>query len=269
MRTQLVVSLSGLGQQTLERCVEFAAEMDRRRVPLTLLVAPRPDSAERPNPESSVVQWVRQRLASHDTIALHGFDHAVNTDKGLLPRLASSARRPTGALRGAEFATLPAHEAGLRLLAALATMDQLGLRVDTFVPPRWLASPGTLTALHRRRFAVCADAMAVRELGTGRVHRARVHAFGPGERAEPWWCRAVVLGAGRAARRGRMVRLAVDSADLHRPGPRQAMLDAVDLALHHEARPVTYRKFADAGRIPRPRTEAAQAFSLNIDPLSS
>ncbi len=264
-----MVSLSGIRDQTLDRCVEFAAEMDRRRVPLTLLLAPRPDSAERPSPESSTVRWVRQRTEARDTIALHGFDHAANTHKSLLPRLASSPRRPTAAVRGAEFAALPAHEAGLRLLAALATMDQLELRVHTFVPPRWLASPGTVTALHRRGFEVCADALAVRELTTGRVHRARVHALGPGERAEPWWCRAVALGAGRAARRGRMVRLAVDSGDLRRPGPRQAVLDAVDLALHHDAEAITYGAFAGRFRIPRPRTEITGNVSFNPDPLSS
>ncbi len=36
------------------------------------------------------------------------------------------------------------------------------------------------------------------------------------------------------------MRLAVDTADLLRSGPRQALLDAVDIALHHGARAVTY-----------------------------
>ena len=185
--------------------------------------------------------------------------------------LAASPGRPTGALRGAEFAALPAHEAGLRLVAALAAIDQLGLRADTFVPPRWFASPGSLTALRRHGFEVCADAMAVRELRSGTVHRGRVHALGPGEFAEPWWCRALVLGAGRAARRGRMVRLAVDSADLERPGPRQAIIDAVDLALHHDIRPTTYAAFARPPRVPGPRVESTieRRIPVNLDPLSS
>jgi predicted deacetylase len=268
---QLVVSLSGVGRRSLDRCVDFAAELDRRGVPLSLLIAPRPGGVEHPKPDSPALHWVRQRLANgQDAVALHGFDHAAGSSKGLLPRLASSAGRPSAALRGAEFATLPAHEAGLRLAAALATVDQLGLRVDTFVPPRWFASPGTLTALRRRGFAVCADMTAIRELETGRVHRARVHGLGPGERAEPWWCRALILGAGRAARRGRMIRLAVHAADLERPGPRQAVLDVVDLALHHGARPVTYDTFAVGLRIPRPRTAGLPGDRvLNLDPLSS
>ncbi len=129
-------------------------------------------------------------------------------------------------------------------MAASAVLEQAGLRTDTFIPPRWLASPGTVTALQRRGFSVCADAMAVRELATGRVHRARIRVLGPGSRVEPWWCRALVLGVGRAARRGRLVRLALDAAELGKPFSRQAVLDAIDLALHHGARPLTYAAFA-------------------------
>lgn len=268
--SMLVVSLSGVQRGNLERCADFAAELDRRSVPLSLLVTPRPSAAAPPTPDSPALRWVRGRIAGDDTPALHGFDHGVGSEKGLLPRLASSATRQGSLLRGAEFAALPAHEAGLRLTAALAALDRLRLRVDTFVPPRWIVSPGTLTALRRHGFEVCADITAVRELRTGLVHRARVYGFGPGERAEPWWCRALVLGAGRAARRGRMVRLAVDATDLQRPGPRQAVLDAVDLALHYGARPTTYGAFAVGARIPRPRTgEPAVSRIHNLDPLSS
>jgi predicted deacetylase len=149
-------------------------------------------------------------------------------------------------------------------------MDELRLRVDTFIPPRWFASPGTVTALSRHGFGVCADFGAVRELETGRTHRARVLGFGLGDRAEPWWCRALVLGAARAARRGRLVRLAVDAADLSRTGPRQAVLDAVDLALHYAASPVTYDEFAAASPIPRPRVERVFVdHTRNPDPISS
>lgn len=267
---RLVVSLSGIGCQTLQRCVEFATELDNRNVPLSMLLAPRPDGMERPTSDSPVLRWVKARIEGEDTVALHGFDHAAGVRKSLLPRLASSATRQSSVLRGAEFATLPAHEAGLRLTAALAVMDRLRLRVDTFVPPRWVASPGTLSALRRRGFEVCADLTAVRELRSGMIHRARVFGFGPGERAEPWWCRALVLGAGRAARQGRMVRLAVDATDLERPGPRQAIIDAVDLALHHGAVPTTYDGFAMRQSIPRPRADGpAVCNARNLDPLSS
>lgn len=239
--TPLVVSLSGLEHRSLDSCADFAAELDRRDVPLSLLISPRPTDLDARDRMSPLLGWVADRLSRRDTVSLHGF---ARTSPGLRSRLAPAAR-------------LPAHEAGLRLVAASAVLEQAGLRTHTFIPPRWLASPGTVLAAQRRGFAVCADAMGVRDLGTGQVLRSRIRILGPGEAAEPWWCRALVLGAGRAARRGRAVRLAVDAGTLAKPAVRQAVLDAIDLALHHGAEPVTYASFAtvrpELERIPTPR----------------
>lgn len=239
--TPLVVSLSGLELRSLDSCADFAAELDRRSVPLSLLISPKPTDLDSRDRRSPVLDWVADRLVRRDTVSLHGF---ARVSPGLRSRLAPAAR-------------LPAHEAGLRLVAASAVLEQAGLRTHTFIPPRWLASPGTVLAAQRRGFAVCADAMGVRDLGTGSVLRSRIRLLGPGEVAEPWWCRALVLGAGRAARRGRAVRLAVDAQTLVKPAVRHAILDAVDLALHHGANPVTYASFAraraEAARIPKPR----------------
>ena len=60
--------------------------------------------------------------------------------------------------------------------------------------------------------------------------RARVLGIGEGFLAEPWWCRMLVLSAERVARRDGIVRVAVAARHLRKPGPLQAMLDAVDLA---------------------------------------
>ena len=66
--------------------------------------------------------------------------------------------------------------------------------------------------------------------------RARVLGIGEGFLSEPWWCRTLVLSAERTARRAGIVRVAVAARHLRRPGPRQAMLDAVDLALDASVR---------------------------------
>ncbi|GAB3433198.1 DUF2334 domain-containing protein [Actinophytocola sediminis] len=222
VRARLLVSLSGLTPRGLDHAASLTSELDARAVPLTVLLAPRIAGIDPPAP---VLDWVRDRVTATDTALLqHGFD----------PAAAPHSRRR------AEFAALPAHEAGLRLVAAGAAMDRLGFAPRGFVPPRWVASPGTLAALRRRGVNLCADVMGVRELRTGTVHRGRVQGFGISDLAEPWWCFALVMGAARIARRGGLVRLAVDTADLARPGPRQAMLDAVDIALHHGAHPTTY-----------------------------
>jgi predicted deacetylase len=220
----MLVSLSGIDARSLDRGAELSDELAARGVPMSLLLAPRVAGADQPAP---VLNWVRERRAGGDALLQHGYDHTPE------PRSLVGRRR-------AEFATLPAHEAGLRLIAAGTAMERLGLRPDGFVPPRWLASPGTVVALRRRGFAMCADFAGVRDLRTGTVHRGRVLGFGVGERTEPWWCFALVMGAARTSRRGGLVRLAADTADLVRSGPRQALLDAVDIALHHGAQALTY-----------------------------
>jgi uncharacterized protein len=233
---RILVSLSGINAWTLDRGAELSDELAARGVPLSLLLAPRIAGADQP---AAVLDWVRARRAAGDALLQHGYDHTAE------PRSIVGRRR-------AEFATLPAHEAGLRLIAAGTAMERLTLRPDGFVPPRWLASPGTLIALRRKGFDLCADLVGVRDLRAGTVHRGRVLGFGFGERTEPWWCFALVMGAARTARRGGLVRLAVDTADLVRTGPRQALLDAVDIALHHGARALTY-----PGLVTRPTLRAA------------
>ncbi|HEY6425253.1 MAG TPA: DUF2334 domain-containing protein, partial [Pseudonocardiaceae bacterium] len=234
MPTELVVSLSGIRGATLDDCAELTADMDARKVPMSLLVVPRSPGG------GAVLQWIRGRGNQGDAVMLHGYDHTLD------PIGCWGTHTVARLGRRAEFATLPAHEAGLRLRAANILLERLDLRTDAFVPPRWLASAGTLQALRTHGYRVCADATTVRDLRADRVHRGRLLGFGlvQGERAEPWWCRALVLGAGRAARRGGLVRIAVDATDLTRSGRRSALLDAVDIALHHRARPSTYPALA-------------------------
>jgi uncharacterized protein len=222
MAARLVVSLSGIAARALDRCAELTDELERRQIPLSILFAPRVTDPD-------AVQWVRKRTARGDALLLHGFNHAAE------PRV-----RVMALGRKAEFAALPAHEAGLRLTAATAALEYVGLPADGFAPPRWLASYGTQIALRGKGFRLCAELAGVRDLRSGIVHKGRVQGFGRGEKTEPWWCYALVLGAARQARRGGLVRLAVDAADLNRSGARQALLDAVDIAAHHGAVGVTY-----------------------------
>jgi len=51
----------------------------------------------------------------------------------------------------------------------------------------------------------------------------------------------VVLSAERIARRGGIVRIAVAARQLRKPGPLQAVLDAVDLAAMQGCTPTVYR----------------------------
>jgi predicted deacetylase len=221
---RLMVSLSGINAWTLDRATDLSKELSSRGVPFSILFAPKIAGADQPG---MVLNWVREQQAAGNALLQHGYDHPADT-------------RTRTIRRRAEFASLPAHEAKLRLTASATTMERLNLNTHAFAPPRWVASPGTVLALRHKSFTLCADLMGIRDLRTGTVHRGRVQGFGFGERTEPWWCFALVMGAARAARKGQLVRLAVDTADLSRSGPRQALLDAVDIALHHDAVPVTY-----------------------------
>jgi predicted deacetylase len=233
----------------LDATLRLAAELDDRSVPMSLLVNPKRQSAE-----PAVLDWLRARATgAHgtDALALHGMTAPDRGARRTYPRWTTAAGL-TNALRGPEFAVLPAHEAGLKLLAARAMLHHLGLPTESFAPPNWVASPGTLSALRRHGFRLCAELRGVRDLLGGSVRAGRVLGFGPGRQAEHWWCAALVLGAGRIARRGGLVRLAVDAADLTRAGVAVAVRDAVDISLHHGATPLTYADLAGSA-IPAPR----------------
>jgi uncharacterized protein len=237
---RLVVSVSGLAGAPLAAGRSLAAQLDSRQVPLSLLVAPRQLAAT-----PAVADWVRARVALGDAPVLRG-----------LERLAGQPRPDTW-LATAGMAVLPAHETRLQLIAARAALAQLDLTVDGYAPPGWLVPPGTLEVLRLNGFSVCAELRGVRDLSTGDLVAGRVLGPGPvpwhGERTEPWWCRAMVLGAARAAKLGRLVRLAVPAADLERPGIAGAVLDAVDIALHYGAVPTTYPGLAGP-TVPAQRT---------------
>lgn len=186
-------------------------------------MAPRLKGGYRLAEDPATVDWLVTRRAEGDAIVLHGYDEA-----------ATKRRR-------SEFATLPAHEANLRLMAADRILEGLGLRTRLFAAPGWNASPGTIKVLPRNGFRMLAGLSGVTDLVRGTVERARVLGIGEGFVAEPWWCRTLVLSAQRTARRGGTVRIAVAARHLRRPGPRQAMLDAIDLSLMQGCRPAVYQ----------------------------
>ena len=213
MSGKLIVSVSGIGERTLADVADFCAQMDSRSVPVSLLAAPRLSNDYRLDRDPPTVTWLIERRSRGDALVLHGYDEAATKKR-----------------RG-EFATLHAHEADLRIKAADRVLEHLGLRTRLFAAPGWLVSPGVVKALPNNGFRLVADAYGMTDLVRRHTVRARVLGIGEGYLAEPWWCRMVVLSAERIARRGGVVRIAVAARHLRKPGPRQALLDAVDLAL--------------------------------------
>lgn len=227
MTAELIVSISGIRDRTLAAADAFCEDLDNRGIPVSLLVAPRLKGDYRLERDPRTVGWLSERRAAGDAIVLHGFDEA-----------ATKKRR-------SEFATLPTHEANLRLMGADRTMEHLGLRTRLFAAPGWTVSEGTVAALPRNGFRLLAGLTSVTDLVRDRTERTRVLGIGAGFLSEPWWCRTLVLSTERTARRGGTVRLVVAARQLGQIGPRQAVVDAIDLALLHGCAPDTYRWEAD------------------------
>lgn len=223
MTGQLIVSVAGVGAATLTDVDAFCAQLDAREVPVSLLVAPRLKDGYRLDRDPDTVQWLAARRAGGDAIVLHGFDEAATKNR-----------------RG-EFATLPAHEANLRLIGADRVLEHLGLRTRLFAAPGWTVSDGTLAVLPRNGFRLLAGLHGITDLVRGSTVRARVLGIGDGFMTEPWWCRMLVRSADRIARRGGVLRIAVAAGQLHKPASMRAMLDAVDLAVLHGCTPSVYR----------------------------
>ena len=114
MAGQLVVSVSGISDRTLPEVEAFCAQLDERDVPVSFLVAPRIKGGYRLDGDAPTVEWLAGRRESGDAVVLHGFDEAATKKR-----------------RG-EFATLQAHEANLRLMAADRVLEHLGLRTRLF-----------------------------------------------------------------------------------------------------------------------------------------
>ena len=219
----MIVSVSGISARTLADVDTFCGQMDARGVPVSLLVAPRLKGGYRLDQDPGTVEWLAARRAGGDAVLLHGYDEAATKKR-----------------RG-EFAALPTHEANLRLMAADRVLEHLGLRTRLFAAPGWTVSSGTVKALPQNGFRLLAALHGMTDLVRQTTVRARVLGIGEGFLAEPWWCRMLVLSAERTARRGGVVRVAVAAPQLRKTGPLQAMLDAVDLALLHDAAPTVYQ----------------------------
>lgn len=223
MTPRLIVSVSGLRDTHLDAAATLVEDLDRRSVPVSLLVAPRRGHDYRLDEDRATQEWLRHRRRLGDPIVLGGYDEA-----------ATRRRRP-------EFAAISAGEAAARLTAADRLMADMGLRTRLFAPPRWNASPGCLEALPDAGFRLCAEATGIHDVVRGTVERGRVLSMGEGFVADAWWCRALVAAAGRTAEAGGLVRLNVGAKHLSRRAPRAALLDAVDLVTgRHGARPGRY-----------------------------
>ena len=226
---RLLVSVSGLTPGApLDAAVALADALDARRVPLTLLVGPQP------HPE--VAAWAAARRRAGDVALLHGT--RVDADRGGTKR--SGAAAPE-AHHLRPYRRLPAHEAGLRLAAALRARDALGPAVDGFAAPGWSTSPGTRHALVAAAVGLCLDDTGVHRLGVGGETVRSWH--GPVVTGEPR--RSLLTLPARRRPEPDLVHLALTART---PAPRAGAL--VDAALDGGATPLAAAELVSR-RVPR------------------
>ena len=77
MAGQLIVSISGVRDRTLADVEVFRADLDRRHVPASYLVAPRRKGGYRLDADPEAVQWLTDRRTGGDAIVMHGYDEAA------------------------------------------------------------------------------------------------------------------------------------------------------------------------------------------------
>ncbi|GLZ51144.1 DUF2334 domain-containing protein [Actinomycetospora sp. NBRC 106378] len=199
---RLLVSVTGLAPGApLGSAVALCDALDERRVPLTLLVGPRP------HPEVAAFAAARRRAG--DAVLLHGF-RSVHDDA-----------RP--------YRRLPVLEARLRLAGAARSAEALGLPVDGFAAPGWTVSPGTRVALAEAGLDLLLDDGGVHRLGVPTAGLA-----GPvveaGRPTPTGWRSRLTRRPDAVAD---LLHLTVDASRSPRP-----LLDAVDAALVAGALPV-------------------------------
>lgn len=127
MLGSLLVSISSIFDATLDDVTSMVRDLDKERVPVSLLVAPHIDATWHLAKDTTTRGWLAEQRDDR-ALLLNGFDQAVQG-------------------RRSEFATLGAHEARLRLKGATRQMAALGFDLDMFAPPRWRMSEGTLEVM--------------------------------------------------------------------------------------------------------------------------
>ena len=244
MRPSLVVSIHDVAPSTAHAVRTWVGELDRRHVPVTLLVVPGPWEGPPLRVDRELVEWLRGRAASGDEIAQHGWTHRRVAGAPAWRRAVASV-----VARGcAEFWSLDAREARRRLEIGRDVLCRAGLAPVGFTPPGWLASEPTVEVLTELGYRYTTNRNAVLDLSTGASYRVPALSQRPGGAGESIGRTVVDRWARRLARHGDSARLALHPLDLASPALVASNLGAVDALLESGAKPRTYRDFVTAHR---------------------
>jgi predicted deacetylase len=243
----LVVSVHDVAPATTAETHAWLADLDGLGIRAVLLVIPGPWRGTALTDSPAFGAELRAAAETGHELALHGWAHAAQPG-------GARSRRWTGqvAARGAgEFWSLDAAEAHDRVERGLDALRASGIEPQGFVPPGYLASPGSRQALAASGLRYWTSHFAVHDLQTRTRHTvvALSHRPATGARGRPLGERCGEFLIGRSPQwftgRGRPLRLALHPDDLHRPGLREATLRAIEQALSLGARPLTYSQLLE------------------------
>jgi predicted deacetylase len=241
---RVVVSVHDVSPATGDETIRWCADADSLGVAVSLLVIPGPWRGTHLAEAPDFASILRGRVARGDDVVLHGWTHVAGPEGPWWRRAAGRAI----ARGAAEFAALGDAEAAERLWAGRAVLGALDLATEGFTPPGWLASPGAMRALRQGGFRFVTTHVGLRDLRTGRLHRAFALSHRPtGGRAERVGAAVMRSWARRGAIRGSLVRIALHPDDLRRPALRDTTLRSIEAVLAAGGHAVTYSRLAETG----------------------
>ncbi|WP_330835979.1 polysaccharide deacetylase family protein [Piscinibacter sp.] len=239
----MAVVLHDVAPTTLGACERVLAAIEEvGHVPLTLLVVPRYHLAPT---TGAFVQWLGERYARGDELALHGYTHQ---DDGEPRNVVDHLKRRHYTRGEGEFAGLSMTEAMRRLTAGTRWFARQGFVLRGFVAPAWLMSEGTWEALRwldlsytctLRRIVLLPDRRAM-------VSQSLVYSTSSGWRrqASLVWNAAVAT----LERRNPVLRLELHPSDADHAGVRRSWQRLLEAQLGHR-KPSTLADIADRFRI--------------------
>lgn len=238
----LLVSIHDVTPAWAGEVFRLWAICERRGVRPALLVVPDWHGAWPLAAHAGFVEWLRDRSAEGAEILLHGERH----DEAGLPRGPGDAWRAWGRTAGeAEFLTLELAAASERIGRGLACLRGLGLEPVGFVPPAWLARPGTYRAAAAAGLRVSEDDGAIVLLRSGRRLPSPVVRWSARTSVRAWGSAAVAHTRWLTQRRARISRIALHPGDLRHPVTARSVERSLDrwLSIHQ---PVRYETLAPA-----------------------
>lgn len=169
MSGNICIAIHDVAPATWAQCSRLLTMLeDLGNPPLTLLVVPDYHERGRIDRAREFIGAVERRIARGDEIALHGYDHLDHATPPRTP--AAWLRRRVLTAGEGEFSALSMHAAKTRIERGLELFERLRWSADGFVPPAWLASPGTRAALKEFPLRYTSTHMRLLDLRTGAVH---------------------------------------------------------------------------------------------------